>query len=161
MLTTALARIPVGVLVERRPAHSPWLDVLWRAVAVLPGVPSLRPWSLIRSGPNGTLFYAGSAVIELHRADTEPYRDNLLSGAPLLWTVLRRTAEDPGVALLSVTGDPATGEALTGTGDDLIDTVPMHDAIRDRFAAFVAEHYIDRPTYRRERDRAGSREHAE
>src|SRR3954453_13782202 len=105
------------------------------------------------------LVLRGPAVIELHRADTEPYRDNLLSGEPLLWTVLRRTAAEPGVALLSVTGDPATGEALTAAGADLIDTVPMHDAIRNRFASFVAEHYIDRPTYRRQRDRTGSREH--
>ena len=35
--------IPVGVVVERRPATSPWLDHVWQAVAVLPGVPETVP----------------------------------------------------------------------------------------------------------------------
>jgi hypothetical protein len=161
MLSSALARIPVGVLVERRAARSEWLDVLWRPVRVLPGVPSADAWTQVATCTDAAIFYAGPAVIELHRADTEPYRDNLLSGAPLLWVVLRRAATAPGIALLSVTGDPATGEALTGAGDDLIETVPMPQAIRDRFTAFVAEYYVDRPTYRRERDRTGSREHVQ
>ena len=32
-----LLRIPVGVIVERRKATSPWADVIWRPVAVLGG----------------------------------------------------------------------------------------------------------------------------
>ena len=33
----ALVRIPVGVLVERSKAQSPWADYTWRAIDVLPG----------------------------------------------------------------------------------------------------------------------------
>ena len=156
MLTTSLERIPVGVLVERLPARSVWTDVLWRPVEVLAGVPTAAPWTELASIGEGTIFYAGDAVIELHRADAGQYRDNLMSGRPLLWVVLRRVPAAPGVALLSVTGDPATGEALTGVGDDIVETVPMPRRIRDRFAAFVAEHDVRRPMYRRERDRAGN-----
>jgi hypothetical protein len=45
--STALMRIPVGVVVERRKAKSPWLDFLWRPVSVLPGTPSASPWTPI------------------------------------------------------------------------------------------------------------------
>lgn len=156
MLTTSLDQIRVGVLVQRLRARSAWADVLWRPASVLAGVPAAAPWTPIACAGETTTFYAGDAVIELHRADAEQYRDNLISGRPLLWVVLRRVPAAPGLALLSVTGDPATGEALTGAGDDIVDTVSMPALIRDRFAAFIAEHYVHRPIYRRERDRVGN-----
>jgi len=31
-----LLRIPVGVVVERRRADSPWIDFVWRGTGVLP-----------------------------------------------------------------------------------------------------------------------------
>jgi len=43
---TALLRLPVGVVVERRKATSPWVDAVWRPVAVLGGLgglPSVAP----------------------------------------------------------------------------------------------------------------------
>ena len=91
MNATALARIPVGVVVERRKAKSPWLDVLWRPVSILAGQPSAAPWTPISAEAETTMFYAGEAAIELHRTETTNYRDNLASGAPALWVVLRWT----------------------------------------------------------------------
>ena len=44
----ALVSIPVGVLVERHKATSPWLDFVWRPVIGLQGVPSAAPWTLLR-----------------------------------------------------------------------------------------------------------------
>jgi hypothetical protein len=41
--STTLARIPVGVVVERRKAISMWADFLWRPVSVLAGSPSAAP----------------------------------------------------------------------------------------------------------------------
>ncbi len=43
-----LLRIPVGVVVERRKAFSPWADFIWRPVAVLEGVPDAAPWTVTR-----------------------------------------------------------------------------------------------------------------
>ena len=40
-----LLRIPVGVVVERRKANSPWVDFVWRPVAVLGGLPDAAPWT--------------------------------------------------------------------------------------------------------------------
>src|SRR5262245_35505493 len=53
--TPALRSIPVGVVVERLKATSPWLDFVWRPAAVLPGLPSAEPWTAIGTtqGPAG------------------------------------------------------------------------------------------------------------
>ena len=42
-----LVRIPVGVVVERSKAASPWIDFIWRPVAVLPGQPETPPWTVL------------------------------------------------------------------------------------------------------------------
>jgi len=151
---TALLRIPVGVVVERRKAKSPWLDVLWRPVSVLAGQPSATPWTPIGGEGETALFYAGEAMIELHRTETANYRDNLHSGAPVLWVVLRPTASESAYELLTVTADPAEGEAFTDAGNDLVECVPMPAVIAASIAAFVAEHHVERPFVTRRRGRA-------
>jgi hypothetical protein len=149
----ALTSIPVGVIVERRKAHSPWADDLYRAVAVLHGVPATAPGTQITSEQDVITFYAGDAVIALHPTDTTGYRDNLASGSPLLWVVLR--SRQSGLNLEFVTADPAEGEALTGSGNDLVESVPMPSSIRQIVEGFIAEHHVEQPFYKRERSRSG------
>ena len=67
MRTTALARIAVGVMVERRRARSAWADFLWRSVSVFTGSPSAAPWTPLGIEAETTLFYAGQAAIDEHR----------------------------------------------------------------------------------------------
>jgi Protein of unknown function (DUF3305) len=149
---TALVSIPVGVVVERLEASSPWLDFIWRPVSVLVGEPSAAPWTPL--GPIGasTTFYAGTGTVELYRTETANYRGNLASGAPLLWVVLRPTGAEPPYEVCAVTADPAEGEALTETGNDLVDTVPMPPAIAERVEQFMAEHHVERPFFKRQRE---------
>ena len=106
------------------------------------------------SGRHDT-FYAGTATIELHRTETANYVSNLQSGAPLLWVVLRPTGAQPPYELMTVTADPAEGEASTEAGDNLVETVPMPDGIIEALEAFIAEHHVERPFYKRQRDRDG------
>jgi hypothetical protein len=147
----ALARIRVGVIVERRKAESPWVDFLYRPVAVLEGVPAASPWTQIGVAGDLTTYYAGDAVIELHRTETANYRDNLASGAARLWVILRSGAGDVGLHLLCVTADPAEGEALTGSGNDLVESVPMPPSIRQIVEGFIAEHHVEQVFFKRER----------
>ena len=155
--STALARIPVGVVVERHKAKSPWLDFLCRPIAVLAGVPAAAPWTVIGSDGDVTTYYAGESVIELHRTETANYRDNLASGSPLLWVVLRPTLGEIGFDLLMVTADPAEGEALTGAGNDLVEIVPMPVPIREIVESFIAEHHVEQTFFKRQRDPSTSR----
>ena len=74
-------RIPVGVVVERRKAQSPWIDFVWKPATVLAGLPDAAPWTVLASDEDGATFYAGPAAIDLYRTETTNYRDNLAGPA--------------------------------------------------------------------------------
>jgi hypothetical protein len=152
--TAPQQRISVGVVVERAKGVTQWSDYVWRPVRVLVGAPDTAPWTLLSDDGERAMFYAGAAEIELHRSEAPYYEENLASGAPALWVALRPTGAEPPYSLLTVTADPVEGEALTETGSDLIETVPMPDVIRDAVAAFAAEHHVERAFEKRQRDRA-------
>jgi hypothetical protein len=152
--STALAKIPVGVVVERRKARSMWADFLWRAVSVFVGSPSAVPWTPLGTESETTLFYAGQAVIELHRTETTNYRDNLSSGAPALWVALHPAASGQPYEILAVTADPAEGEAFTDAGSYLVEAVPMPSEVVETIVQFLAEHHVERPFVKRRRQPA-------
>ncbi len=152
-MSSALARISVGVVVERRKAQSPWIDFTWKPVSVLVGLPEAAPWTALSDAGEVATFYAGTADIELHRTETTNYRSNL-AGDGRLWVSLRPTGIDPPYEVFGVTADPAEGEAWTEAGGDLVDVVAMPEPIRAVIDEFVAEHHVDRPFYKRKRDRA-------
>jgi len=154
MTIKPLASITVGVVVERRKGSTPWADYVWTPVAVLAGVPDAPPWSVLSEEADRVRFYAGEAEIELYRTETEYYGNNLLSGAPLLWVVLRAGEGEPPYRVFKVLADPAEGEASTEAGNDIVETVPMPPAIQEAVAAFVAAHHVDRTFTKRVRDRA-------
>jgi hypothetical protein len=147
--STTLATIPVGVVVERRKAKSQWADFLWRPVSVLAGVPAAEPWTSLSGQADVELFYAGHVVIELHRTETVYYRENLTSGSPLLWVVIRLA--DNGPELIAVTADPAEGEALTDAGRDLVETVAMPEPVAAIIQDFIAVHHVEQPFVKRRR----------
>jgi hypothetical protein len=149
--STALAKIPVGVVVERRKARSMWADFLWRPVSVFVGSPSAVPWTPLGTESETTLFYAGQAVIELHRTETTNYRDNLSSGAPALWVALHPAASGQTYEILAVTADPAEGEAFTDAGSYLVEAVPMPSEVVETIVQFLAEHHVERPFVKRRR----------
>jgi hypothetical protein len=150
----ALAQIPVGVVVERRRATSPWIDFTWQPVMALPGCPDAAPWTVVSIDAGIATFYAGSTEIALYRTESGNYRDNLACGVPLLWIALRPTGLEPPYELLAVTADPAEGESFTQTGKDLVATVSMPAVVRDIVEAFVAAHPVEKPFHKRKRDRA-------
>jgi hypothetical protein len=154
-MTSPLLTIPVGVAVERRKGKSPWAGELWRPISVFDGVPAAAPWTIINAEENVTTFYAGGAVIALYRTETDNYRSNLASASPLLWVILRHISNGSTVELRGVTADPAEGEALTAAGDDLVESVPMATTIGEKLKAFIARHHVERPMFKRQRDRSG------
>jgi hypothetical protein len=153
--------MPVGVVVERHKAKSPWVDYLWRPVSVLPGAPEAAPWTPLDQSDDTATFFAGTATVALYRTETGNYIDNLNTGAPLLWVVLRATGAGPPYEVVAVTADPAEGEAFTEAGNDLVETVPMPDDIRDAVETFVAAHHVERPFVKRQRDSHRAEHHAE
>ena len=151
MRSTALAQIPVGIVVERRKARSMWVDFLWRPVSVLAGKTSAAPWTLLDTEAETALFFAGEAMVALHRTETANYRDNLASGAPALWVALRPVTSERPYEILAVTADPAEGEAFTDAGSNLVEAVPMPPDVAEIVARFIAEHHVERPFLKRQR----------
>jgi hypothetical protein len=148
------ARITVGVVAERRKAESRWIDFIWRPVAVLAGAPEAAPWTVLSDDGEAVRFFVGIAEIALYRTETGYYRDNLVSGAPSLWVVLRPTGVEPPYEIAAVTADPNEGEAFTQVGDDLVEALPMPEPVRALVETFIAEHHVERPFVKRQRDRA-------
>jgi hypothetical protein len=149
-----LLRIPVGVVVERRKADSPWIDFVWCGIGVLPDEPEMMPWTLIREQGGATLFYAGSATVDLYRSETERYRDNLSTGTPSVWIVLSPVEGPFPYAVAAVTADPAEGEAFTEAGANLVEAVPMPEVLHEAIENFIAEHHVETEFVKRERSRA-------
>ena len=149
-----LLRIPVGVVVERRKTESPWIDFVWRGTAVLPDEPEMTPWTVLREQEGTTLFYAGSATVDLYRSEAGRYHDNLATGAPSVWIVLAPSEGAWPYAVSAVTADPAEGEAFTEAGANLVEAVPMPEALHQAIESFVAEHHVEMEFYKRERRRA-------
>jgi len=154
MSTAPHVTIPVGIVVERAKAASQWIDYLWRPIAALAGEPDTAPWTKLTGDDERARFYAGRADISLHAADTGAYRDNLATGSPALWVVLRPTESDPPYELFTVTADPSEGEAATEAGNNIVEQVPMPHSIAELVAAFVGEHHVERQFFKRKRDRA-------
>ena len=150
---TALVEIPVGVVVARRKAASPWIEHTWQPISILLGQPATAPWTPLSDDGTTATFYAGATTLALHASDTGNYRDNLL-GDSRLWVVLTPTESDPPYSLFMVTADPTEGEAQTETGVNLVEAVAMPDAVRAVLDTFVAEHHVEQTFYKRKRDRA-------
>ena len=149
-----LVSIPIGVVVERRKAKSPWAEYVWRPVAVLPGAPAAAPWTVLDADAERTHFYGGPATVDLYRPDTAGYRDNLATGEPLLWVVLRPTGSEPPYDIGAVTAEPGEGEAFTEGATNLVETVPMPETVRAALVDFVSQHHVEHPFVKRKRDGA-------
>ena len=147
--------VEISAIVERRALKdNRWADHVWMPVAAVAGAPAAAPWTVLRQTADVTRFFAGGFELEFFGSETGMYRDNLHSGRPSLWIVLRPTSASPGVALHMVTADPSEGESLTETGTEIVEAVTMPAEIQQRLAAFVATHHVERPFVKRERDRA-------
>lgn len=149
-----LLRIPVGIVVERLKAGSPWADFIWRSAAVLPDEPETKPWTILREQDGTTLFYACSATVDLYVSETPRYRDNLASGTPSIWVVMSPSEGPWPYTIAAATADPAEGEGFTEAPDNLVEAVPMPEAVREVIESFVAEHHVEREFVKRERRRA-------
>ena len=152
---TPLRTIAVGVVVERTRGITRWSEFVWRPVGALAGAPDTSPWTKLSDDGERATFFAGTGEIELYRTETGNYRDNLMTGEPLLWVVLRPADTGPMYQLGTITADPAEGEALAGLGNsEIVDTVPMPPAIEEAVAAFIAEYHVEQTFVKRKRDRA-------
>ena len=158
----ALESILVGIVVEEREPVSPWAETAVVPVAALAGAPDAAPWTpLADDGSGRRRVYAGAARLGFHRSETASYRENLGTGEPKLWVVLRPTGRLPGPTgtlpaydLCFVTADPAEGEAFTQIPGDTVEPVPMPGEVVAALQAFIEAHHVERAFVKRRRGEA-------
>jgi hypothetical protein len=147
-------RLTVGIVLEHRHVDHPWATDRWALVEVLPGTPAADAWTLLAEGEGWQRWYAGAAELELHRGETASYLENLGSPRPAVYVILRRGGHAHGIVLHAATVDPGEVEAHSDAGDDLIEAAPLPPAVRAWMEDFVARHHVERPFWKRRRDRA-------
>lgn len=147
-------QILAGLVVECIKQSSEWGGHVWRPVTIFSVAPDVAPWTPLGATPSARRYYAGAVAIGLYSTDTTNYRDNLESGTPKLWVVLRPEGDAPPVEIVAVTADPAEGEAHTEAGTNTVETIAMPAEIAAEIAQFIAKHHVERPIIKRKRDRA-------
>ncbi|MCC5971762.1 MAG: DUF3305 domain-containing protein [Pararhodobacter sp.] len=140
----------LGVLATRRPPVTRWGQAQLRPSGVLPREPDLAPHSLISNENGVETWYLGARDMVLFSGDTSHHMDNLNSGRPSVWVVLR--GQDPALCdLACVTVDPYEGEGFASDLEATVEAVPMPAVIHDAVAAFVAAHHVEIPFKKRKR----------
>lgn len=146
--------LALAVVVMRQPTANRWVDVRWSVVGLLPALPDRAAWSILEERGQETLFYAGTAEVTLHATETDNYRHNLAGPTPTIYVILRRDRSAPqGLRLLGVTVDPGEIDSHSDVGDDVIEALAMPPDIFAWVAGFNARHYVERPFFKRQRDR--------
>lgn len=146
--------LSIGIVLEKRKAKSPWLDWIWEAAAILPEPADAEPGAPLGRNGEGELLYGGAAILEAHTIETAFYRDNIASGMPQIWVILRPQSGDTMPQIVQVTCDPTEGEGFTETGWDIVNAVPMPEPIIAALMVFIDQHHVETPYMKRKRDRA-------
>lgn len=141
----------VSALIEKRRSASPWADFSLHVISVATEAPQ-SGWMEIRKSDEGTTYLVGPVDVAAHQSDTSGYRDNLNSGEPKLWVVLRPADNAAGCEVMIITADPTEGEAMTQNGDLQVETAAMPEALRLWLDAFVQQHHVERPFFKRRRE---------
>lgn len=142
----------VGVVCLRRRLDSPWASEQLEPHAVLPDAPALEAGASLGQSTAGELVYFGAAELAFWTGETGHYRDNLATGAPLLWVALTPQGEFGDYAVGLVTANPYEGESLSDGSGLVLGTTPMPADIAAELAAFVAAHHVEQPFVKRKRD---------
>ena len=132
--------MPLGVVLERREIDNPWQSVSWRAVAVIPGAPELDEARQLRSDEGVPMVYV------VLRFDDDDEGDEDDDGVPRPFLVTACPFE--AAAYLDAT---ATGE--------MIERVPMPEAVRAWVQEYVAKHHVDEPVVKKRKRKKWFEQH--
>ncbi len=148
--------LPVGIIVERRKIEHAWTDWSWKVIDVVVSPPPTDDWTVLRSGEDWTWFHATTSLIELHPKEAEAYVFNMNSKTPAIYVVL--TDDEDIEAEISlrvhlVTASPYEAQDYLDSGEDLVESMEMPPEVLTWIDAFIAEHYVEEPFIKRQRDK--------
>lgn len=147
--------MPVGVIVVREEIDNPWVDAIWRPIAILPGAAPVEGWRELKRADRWVQYHAATVPLELYRKETEAYKFNLEGSEPVVYVVLV-LAEDhdeafPYVVHL-VTASPFEAQDYLDSDEAIVEPIRMPEPLAQWVAEFVADHHVDEQFKKRKRD---------
>ncbi len=148
-------RLSLGVVIRRQPGVTRWAKWVWRALTVVPGA-GQADWQELRREGDVVDFHAATCVLELHRAETEAYRVALSNDPPSVYVILRPD-EDPDspheMTVFGVTASAYEAQDYLDSGEEVVEAVPMPEALIAWVSAFVERHHVEENFTKRKRRR--------
>lgn len=146
----------LGIVMRRSPGVTPWAKWSWRAVAVLPGASDAR-WKVMREEAGVTEYHAATLNLWLYQSDTEAYAHELGTVTPSVYVILREAVgEDPhgtGYDIAHVTVSPYEAQDYCDSGEEVVEKIPMPEAILAWVGEYVQAHHVEEPFIKRRRNK--------
>lgn len=145
--------LPVGIVAEKRRINHPWQEFKWLPVAVVPGAGETTEWIKIAEGEGFVQHLIATLPVSVFRMETEAYKMNLSCPRPSVYVVLRmpEEAEDPEIRAVFATVSPYEAQDHLDSGVDILEAVPMPEAMQAWLQNFVDMHHVDEPFKKRKR----------
>lgn len=145
--------LPVGIVAEKRRINHPWQEFKWLPVAVVPGAGKQEGWVKTGEGDGYEQFLLGTLPVSVFRKETEAYKINLSSKRPSVYVVLRLAEEpdDPEIRAVFATVSSYEAQDHVDTGVDILEPVPMPEAMQAWLQNFIDMHHIDEQFKKRKR----------
>jgi hypothetical protein len=153
--------VPVGVVVAREKIGHPWQEYTWRPVSVFLNAPELEAPRELCRGPDFVHYHVATVPLELHPKETVGYEANLAGGTPSVYVVLRQSGDghQPDcVHVHLVTASAYEAQAYGYANDEIIASVNMPEPLIELVREFLAEHHVEEPFYKRQRQKHHSGE---
>lgn len=143
--------LALGIVLERRRSSHPWQDHSWHVVDVLLGGGPAGPWRELAAGDGWVRHYAGTLSLSLHADAVPSYRYNLAGRTPAIYVVLRPSKGPFEVVPFLATACPVEAQDYLGSGDELVEAVPMPPALFGWIQRFVNRHPVEETFVKRAR----------
>lgn len=142
----------LGVVLERRPATSRWVDWVWAVPEVVADASATDGWSEIARDAETVRYLSAPHALTLHHKMVEAYDANIETGEPCVWALLEATdgSVDPSWRVFGVTADPYEAQGFLERPDSLVERVPMPAATVAWMARFLAA-IPDAPAFKKRR----------
>ncbi len=129
---------------QRRPAKSPWAEVIWEPFGVVPGYPGTQPKLLVEHDGVAQWLHPGF-TLELHRDETEGYYMNVSGQDPRVFILWRMEGNDGLPLHVTVSFDEAGRWTDAGHA---VDGVTMPPEIFAWVGDYVEKNYRPEPKKR-------------
>lgn len=139
---SALAEMPIAVLMRRRSPASRWVDHFWSAEAVLPMAAIREPLP-----PDGDSYLVPGLRLTLHADENDGYYENWIAPAPKVFVMWRMQENADRAVPILASVSYVDGTRMFDSGESA-DGVPMPPEVHGWLGAYLRAYYRPREARR-------------